>query len=311
MDTLMFDVIVVGGGPAGLSAALILGRCRRRVLVIDEGKPRNARSRSLNGFLTRDGTPPEEFLALGRQELLKYDVDFRLERVVAAARVEDRFEMTLRDGSCFMSKKLLLTTGVQDVLPEIEGIDELYGTSVHHCPYCDGWEVRDEPVAAYGQGNRGVGLALTLRIWTTDVVLLTDGQGSLDSEDKERLSRSGIAVRPEPIARLEGRDGRLEQIVFREGPPLPRTALFFNTGQQQQSELPAMLGCQFNRKGTVMTNRQEGTGIPGLFIAGDASWDVQYVIVAAAEGAKAAIAINKELHREEIDLTGLEEDSVE
>lgn len=300
MDTLTFDVIIVGGGPAGLSAALVLARCRRRILVCDEGRPRNAASEGLHGFLTRDGTPPLEFLRLGREELRRYDVDFRRERVVDAAPERGGFWVRLDGGTEFRSRKLLLTTGVVDVLPEVEGIRGLYGRSVHHCPYCDGWEVRDRPLAAYGSGKSGAGSACTLRLWSDDVVLCLDGGEMPGPEERALLERLGVPIRPEPIARLEGRDGRLERIIFIEGPPLERYALFFSTEQYQRSPLADKLGCRFNEKGTVVTDRHEESNIPGLYLAGDASEDVQYVIVAAAEGAKAAVAINKQLQAEDM-----------
>jgi thioredoxin reductase len=297
---LLYDVIIVGGGPAGLSAALMLGRCRRRVLVCDEGKPRNRVSSAMHGYLSRDGTPPQEFLRLGREELLRYDVDYRNERVARAEVGEGRFRVHLDDGQCFESRKLLLCTGVEDKLPDLEGIGSMYGRSVWHCPYCDGWEVRDQALAAYGKGEAGAALAIKLRIWTQDVVLCLDG-GALEPDLERRLERNGVGIRPERIARLEGADGQLARIVFCEGPPLERQGLFFTTGQRQRAPLADMLGCEFNPKGTVITDPKERTNVPGLFLAGDASDDVQFVIVAAAEGAIAALAINEELHEEEME----------
>jgi thioredoxin reductase len=171
----------------------------------------------------------------------------------------------------------------------------MYGRSVFHCPYCDGWEVRDQPLAVYGRERRGYGLSIELLGWTRDVVLCSDGSCRLDAAELETLARNGISVREEPIVRLEGDLGRLERIVFAGGDVLHRRAMFFTTGQTQSSRLAGQLGCRFNEKGTVRTGRYETTHVPGLYVAGDASRDVQWVVVAAAEGAEAAYAINQDL----------------
>jgi thioredoxin reductase len=297
----MYDVIVVGAGPAGLSAALMLGRSRRRVLVCDTGRPRNAASRAMHGYLSRDGMAPREFLAIAREELRRYDsVELRDVAVVGAeCRPDSRFHVTLADGTTDASRKLLIATGVVDNLPEIPGFAELYGVSVFHCPYCDGWEVRDRPLAIYGRGARGLGLSLELTGWSRDLVLCTDGPSEIDAAGLARLARHGVGVREDRVTRLEGRDA-LERIVFESGEPLPRHALFFTTGQTQQSELALALGCAFNEKGTVLTGRYESTHLPGLYVAGDASRAVQWVVVAAAEGAEAAFAINTDLLKEDL-----------
>jgi thioredoxin reductase len=296
------DVVVVGAGPAGLSAALMLGRCRRSVLVVDNGRNRNAASRALHGFVTRDGTPPAEFLRLARAELTRYEtVELRSGEVVAAECQADGFCITLASGEEVHSRKLLLATGVVDNLPEIPGFRELYGRSVFHCPYCDGWELRDQPLAIYGRGDRGVGVALEPTAWSRDLVLCTDGPSEIDAASLDRLARNGIAVREDRVARLEGNgDGILQRIVFHQGDPLDRRALFFTTGQYQRSDLLMRLGCEFNDKGTVRTGKYETTHLAGLYVAGDASRAVQWVVVAAAEGAEAAFAINTDLVKEDL-----------
>jgi thioredoxin reductase len=295
-----WDVVVVGGGPAGLSAALMLGRCRRKVLVVDAGKPRNRRAAEAHGYLTRDCIQPLELLRIGREELNPYGVEFRNGEALDASCLGDgSFETLLAGGERVRSTMLLIATGVVDHIPEIEGIQDFYGTSVHHCPYCDGWEERDRPIAVYGKGKAGAGLALSLKTWSADVVLCSDGPGRLSREESVKLARERIPIRTEKIARLEGAGGRLRCIVFTTGAPLEREALIFSTGQRQRSGLAEKLGCEFNDKGTVRTNIREATNVPGLYVAGDASKDVQFVIVAAAEGAKAAVAINKALQQRE------------
>jgi thioredoxin reductase len=295
----MFDVAIVGGGPAGLSAALMLGRCRRSVLVLDLGQPRNRRSQALHGYLTRDGVAPSTLVEIGRQELQPYGVDLRPVGVTAARLLNDHCRVSLADGTEEDARYLLIATGVIDDLPAIPGFDECYGRSIFHCPYCDGWERRDRQLAAFGRGAEVAGLALALRTWSADVVACTHGS-PLERRLRERLARNGIRTRLEPIARIEHADGALSRIAFTSGEPLPREALFFATGQHPQSSLAVTLGCTLNRRGTVKTGSLCGTNVPRVFVAGDASRDAQFVAVAASEGMKAAVAINKALQLEDL-----------
>jgi thioredoxin reductase len=294
-----FDVIVVGGGPAGLSAALMLGRCRRRVVVCDDGHPRNARSRSLHGYLTRDGIAPSRFNALGRRELAPYGVELRKVRVNGVERNKTGFRVSLQDGKRIAARFLLLATGVVDELPPLSGMADCYGRSVFHCPYCDGWEWKDRRLAVLGEGVSGVKLALSLKTWSADLVLCTNGRG-LAANDRARLGRNAIEIRTEPIAALRHARGRLRSLAFENGPAVDRDALFFSTGQHSRSDLALRLGCAFTSRGTVNTGLLCNTNIPGVFVVGDASRDAQFVVVAAAEGAKAALAINQALQREEL-----------
>jgi thioredoxin reductase len=267
--------------------------------VCDTGKPRNAASHAMHGFLSRDGIAPLEFLQIAREQMRQYDtVEFMDAEVTEAnCRPDARFEVTLADGSRRESRKLLIATGVVDKVPDIEGFARLYGRSVFHCPYCDGWEVRDQPLAIYGRGERGLGLSLELTGWSRDLVLCTDGPSEIDAAGLARLERNDIRVREDRLVRLEG-EAHLDRIVFATGEPLARRALFFTTGQEQQSQLAMGLGCQLNEKGTVPTGKYETTHLPGLYVAGDASRAVQWVVVAAAEGAEAAFAINTDLLKE-------------
>jgi len=295
------DVIIVGAGPAGLSAALVLARACRRVLVFDHGHPRNASAVHMHGYLTRDGISPHDFRAFAREELARYPEVQIIDVEVTSARALGRlFEVTTLDNRTFTSKKLLLATGVVDNVPDVPGLKELYGKSVFHCPYCDGYELRGQPLAVYGCDERGYGLALELTGWSDDVAIVSDGPCGIDASGLARLAKHHITVREEKVVRLEGRDGRLERIVFDRGAPLERRALFFTTGQAQRSHLADSLGCEFNDKGTVRTGPYETTHRHGLYVAGDASRAVQWVIVAAAEGAEAAYSINQDLIKESL-----------
>jgi thioredoxin reductase len=295
----VYDVVVVGGGPAGLSAALMLGRCRRRVLVCDLGEPRNRRSRALHGYLTRDGIAPPEFNELGRRELAQYDIEVRCIGVTGAVPAPDHYRVEFANGHHELARYLLIATGVIDDLPGIRGFDECYGRSVFHCPYCDGWEHRGRRLAAFGRARDAAGLALAVRTWSDEVTLCTHGT-RIDRRLRDRLTRNAVAIRTESIDSLEQQDGQLTAIVFKGGDRIERDILFFSTGQHPQSDLAIRLGCTLTHKGTVRTGTLCDTNVERVFVAGDASRDAQFVVVAAAEGIKAAVAINKALQAEEL-----------
>lgn len=297
----MYEVIIVGAGPAGLNAALILGRCNRSVLLCDAGYPRNAMAQAMHGFLTRDGIRPQEIRQIGREQLAPYKtVDVIDTEVTAVEQMDEYFDVSLKDGSRRQSRKILLATGVTDVLPDINGFNEFYGRSIFHCPYCDGWEFSGQPIAIYGKGKSGHGLSLEMTGWSRDLALCTNGEACLDEPQRDDLHRNGIRIFETSIERLEGEDGKLRNIVFVSGERLSRNALFLSTGNFQRSKLPEQLGCVFSPKGGVMTGRNESTNIPGLYVAGDASGEVHFAVVAAAEGARAAHEINTVLIRENL-----------
>jgi thioredoxin reductase len=291
----VLDVIIVGAGPAGLSAALMLGRCRRRVLVCDCQQPRNRASRGLHGYLTRDGIEPLELLRLGREELCRYDIEVLCARVVGAVRDDEHFEVMLESGLRRTARTLLLATGVRDRLPAVPGLEECYGISVHHCPYCDGWESRDKKLVVFGRHGAAAGLALSLKTWSDDVTICSNGKAAIGLVHRRQLSAHDIHIHETRIVRLEHADGYVRSIVFASGESLPCDAVFFATGQSPQSDLTDRFGCKLTRAGSVKTDHLGQTHVPGLYVVGDASRDVQFAIVAAAEGAKAAVAINKAL----------------
>ncbi|TXM71729.1 NAD(P)/FAD-dependent oxidoreductase [Methylobacterium sp. WL69] len=298
----MHDAIIVGGGPAGLNAALILGRCRRSVLLIDAGEPRNAATPRTWGLFTRDGTAPADLRAQARADLDRYpSVECRTAEVTRADRDGDAFAVVLADGATARGRRLILATGLRQDLPAVAGFDTYWGRGVHTCPYCDGYESRDRPLVAYGHGHAGAALALELTVWSRDVTLCTDDRADTLSEpDRARLARNGIAVADGAVARLTGDGTAAERLVFADGTGLPCRALFLTPGGCRPSPLIAQLGCDLSPKGIVPTGEYEATNVPGLYVAGDASRRVQFAVVAAAEGAMAAFAINTELLKAEL-----------
>ena len=254
----------------------------------------------MHGYLTQEGIAPADFLALAHADLEQYEtIELEEVEVVSASREGNAFRIAMENGEEARCRRLLLATGVVDEVPPLEGIDQFYGSSVFHCPYCDGWEVRDQPLAVYGKSTHATGLAMTLRTWSTDLVVVSDGPSLLTGEDRALLERHHIPVREERILRLEGTGGQMERVVFETGEPYSCRALFFSTGQRQRSAIAADFGCEFTEKGAVLTGRCETTNVPGLFVAGDASKNTQFVIVAAAEGAEAAVEINRSLEEED------------
>jgi thioredoxin reductase len=298
-----WDVVIVGAGAAGLSAALVLGRACRKVLVCDKGTPRNWASKEMHSFVTRDGIDPSDFRAIARKELARYkQVTFRAARVTGASAVgEQGFRITLEGTAPVRSRKLLLATGVVDQLPSIEGIEDFFGVSAFQCPYCHGWENRGAPIAVYGRRQRGFEMARAMTAWTDDIVLCTDGPSSLSADAKNQLHRNGVQIHTGRIARLQGEDGQLKSIVFQDGSTLERAALFFDTPSTEQSNLARSLGCEFSAKGGVKCGEHEASSVPGVFVAGNIIRDVQLAIVAASEGAKAAFGINRALTREDFE----------
>lgn len=298
------DVVIIGGGPAGLNAALILGRCRRDVVVFDSGEPRNAPSRGLHGYLSRDGIHPMKLRELGRAELAPYEtVVLRDVRITRAERCHPGFRLRTTEEDTVETRMLLLATGRDDLLPQRPGFLELYGRGVYHCPICDGWEHRDQPLVAYGRGDAAAEMALVLLTWSHQVTLCSDGSAQISGRLLDQLRAHRIVVRPDEIVELKsGTDGFLTAIRFKAGETLSVRALFFVSDCPQKSELPQNLGCSFVASGGVACDDHAATKVPGLFVAGNVRSGLHLAIMAAAEGAEAGVAINEALNQAELAL---------
>lgn len=295
----MFDCIIVGGGPAGLNAAVVLGRCQRKVLVFDTEQYRNRYTHGMHNYLTRDHIKPAEFILLSQQEIFKYGVELVKKRVVHARKNdEDLFVVKDEEGTIYYSKKLLIATGLADPLPEVEGFQEMYGTSIFHCPYCDAWEVRDKRIGVYAKNKNGFELAIALKGWSNEVAIFTDGVKKFKPGEKEELRANDIDIVTLPIEKVTGTNGMIEKIIFKNSSEYLVDALFFVNGFTQQCNLAETFDCEMSKQGKVLTNQYQQTKTAGLYVAGDADKDMHFVVVAAAEGAKAAVIINKELQKE-------------
>jgi thioredoxin reductase len=291
----LWDCAIVGGGAAGLSAALVLGRARRRVLVLDIGEQSNRPAHGIGGLLGHDGRGPAELYSRGRAELAAYPtVQVRDARVTGGSPQDGGFTLSTADGDTVEAARLLLATGMDYAVPDLPGVAELWGGSVFHCPYCHGWEVRDGALAVLGN-TAAAHRALLLRGWSADVVLLTDGPADLDVDERRQLQQAGVPVVERRVAGVRGHGGALEVVLFADGGELPRDGLLVAAPPRQRSSLASDLGAELTERDTVDVDPFGQTTVPGLYAAGDVSSLMPQVASAIAEGSRAAAVINGDL----------------
>jgi thioredoxin reductase len=301
MESPSYDVVVVGGGAAGLNAALVLGRARRRVAVVDAGAPRNAPAAHMQGFLSRDGMSPADLLAAGRVEVTGYGVELVEDQVVG---IEDGFMVRLADSRELKARRILVATGVRDELPEIPGVRERWGRDLLHCPYCHGWEVRDQPLGVLGTQPGSVQHAQVIRQWSDDVAFFVHTYDLTSAEGVQREARGVRIVRGE-VARLVVEDGRLTGVGLTDGRVIARTAVFIRPRNVPHADgLLAGLRCAVDEAGFVIVDATGRTSTAGVWAAGNVVDPRAQVITAAGAGSAAAIAINADLVQEDVERAG-------
>jgi thioredoxin reductase len=302
------DCAIIGGGPAGLNAALVLGRAKRKVLLFDDNNPRNAVTLHSHGFITRDGVTPAEFRRIGYGEIAKYpSVEVHTGRILAvnteksgqgAQGAQGRaFELIAEGGERYIAANIILAAGLRETLPAIENIHSFYGRSLFSCPYCDGWELRDKPLVVIAESEKGAShLPRVVSNWSRDLVVCTNGHRALSDEQKRFFERYGIRVIEEPITALVGQGGRLERITFRNRPDIERAGGFVETERRQATTIGQELGCETDEAGGIVTDGLGRTNIEGVYAAGDAVTFMQAQLVwAAAAGSRAAVGVNTDL----------------
>lgn len=309
----VYDCIIVGGGAAGLSAALVLGRARKRTLLVDAGQQSNLAAHGIGGLLGHDGRSPAELYEIGRRELAAYpSVELRTGEVTTGEPTDGGFVLQLADGARERTRRVLLATGMEYRPPEVPGLEQLWGGSAFHCPFCHGWEMRDQPLAVLARGPRAVHSALLLRGWSDDIVVLTDGPDELEDDDRARLADANIAIDARHVVALDSADGELRAVVFDDGTRLARKGVLVATMLRQRSSLADQLGAHAAEPTPVAENPIAVDGFyrttaTGVFAAGDLSAQMPQVAAAIASGSHAAAAVVQSLMADEYGLAVPEE----
>ena len=295
-----YDVMVVGGGAAGLSAALVLSRARRRVLVVDAGAPRNAPASHMHGFLSRDGLPPGELLAIGQDEVAGYGGTVVADVVTGVERVGDDFRLQLAGGAPVSARRLVVATGLRDVLPDVDGLQERWARDVLHCPYCHGWEVRDRRIGVLGSASPAtVDYAQIVRQWSSDIVLFVPPDTLTDTQRTELAARD-IEVVEGVVTAVEVMDDALTGVALADGVRVRRDVLFVPPRFVPHHALLEALGCDLDDDGWAVRDGTGRTSVPGVWVAGNVANPRAQVVTAAGEGSAAAIAVNADLVADDV-----------
>jgi len=296
MEQKHFEVIIIGGSYSGLSAAMSLGRSLRQVLVIDSGLPCNRQTPHSHNFITQDGEKPAVISAKAKLQVDIYKtVQFYNGLAVKALKTESGFEIETESGVVFTSRKVLFATGVKDLLPEIEGFAACWGISVLHCPYCHGYEVKNEKTAIIANGEMGYEYAKLISNWTKDLRLCTNGKSELTLEQTQTLKNHGVLILEEEIDSFDHKDGYIKNIIFKNGEKVEVKAIYARPPFEQHCSIPETLGCDSNEQGLLKVDAMQKTNIPGVFASGDCTTPMRSVAIAVSTGSFAGAVINKEL----------------
>lgn len=294
-----FDVIIIGGSYSGLAAGMALRRALRKVLIIDDGKPCNRQTPHSHNFITHDGREPAEIAALARQQVEKYStVTFVNDKAIYSAKTADGFEVKTVSGETFLTRKLILATGIKDILPAIPGLAACWGISVLHCPYCHGYEVRHERTGIVANGDVAFELASLIYNWTHDLTVFTNGTSTVTPGQSAALAKRGIKLMEAPVEMLDHTNGRLQRIVFKDGTNFPVKALYIRVPFRQHVETLQTLGCELTEDGYIRIDAMQRTTVPGVFACGDNTTRMRTVANAVAMGTATGMMVNNELVRE-------------
>lgn len=295
----ILDSIIIGGGPAGLNAALVLGRARRNVAVIDAAQARNRVTQKAHNFLTREGISPGEFRRIAKEQISAFpSVQFVEDTATSIEGSDGSFQVTTAEGLVLQAKKILFAVGKKDLPLDLNGLSEVYGKTAFVCPYCDGWELRDQPLVLIVNGARALHLAQIITGWTSTYTICTNGPGEMTDEQRHELQQHGVPVYESPVQRIESQDGIVQRVVLQDGNQIECRGVFFAPKLSIGSDLPQSLGCEVNELGTVIVDERAKTTVPGVFSAGDAASEYHQAIAAASLGALSAVSINSELAME-------------
>lgn len=295
-DRKNFDVIIIGGSYSGLAAGMALGRALRQVLIIDSGEPCNKQTPQSHNFLTQDGKTPKEIATLAKQQVELYNtVKFFDGLAISGTRTENGFEIRVASGEMFSAKKLIFATGIRDIMPDINGFAACWGISVLHCPYCHGYEVRNERTGILGDGEYGFEFSKLISNWTNDLTLFTNGNSTLTAEQTQILEKQQIKITEKEIERLEHTGGYLQNIIFKDGTQSSIKAVYAHSPFEQHCQIPSALGCEFTDEGYIKTDPFQETTIAGVFACGDNTTKIRTVANAVAMGTTAGIMANKEI----------------